>query len=366
MAYKGQTQFQHGQPARIGVLLTNLGTPEAPTAPALRRYLAQFLADPRVVEIPRLVWRLILHGIILRLRPKRSAAAYKQVWTEAGSPLLVHSQAQRDALGERLKAHYGEDLVVEVAMRYGQPAIADALENLQQQGVRQLLVLPLYPQYSGSTGGSTFDAIAADFTKRRWIPDLRFISHYHDYPPYIEAMAQHIEAHWQTHGRAEKLLLSYHGLPKRFLLQGDPYHCECHKTSRLLAERLKLKEGEYLTTFQSRFGKAEWLKPYTDATLKSLPGEGVKSVDAFCPGFAADCLETLEEIAEENRGYFMEAGGETFSYIPCLNATEPHIEALEKLVLDNLSGWSRPDNRDETLQHQKGRAEAQEAVLNTL
>ncbi|WP_111496335.1 ferrochelatase [Marinobacter bohaiensis] len=339
MQYKGPTGFRHDQPEKTGVLITNLGTPDAPTAPALRRYLKEFLSDPRVVEAPRLLWWFILNGVILRIRPKRSAHAYQQVWEPEGSPLLIHTAHQCEKLRERLQARYGDDVVVSFAMRYGNPSITSALEALQQAGVTKLVVLPLYPQYSASTSASTFDAISADFTRRRWLPDLRFISHYPDFPPYIEAMAQQIEANRAEHGRGDKLILSYHGVPKKYLLRGDPYHCECLKTSRLLAQRLGLSEDQYMTTFQSRFGREEWLKPYTDETMKALPGQGIKSVDVFCPGFSSDCLETIEEIGQENRDYFMEAGGERFHYIPALNATDGHIDALEQLVVENLQGW---------------------------
>jgi len=345
MKYKGPENFTHDQPERLGVLITNLGTPDAPTTSALRRYLAEFLSDPRVVELPRPLWWLILHGIILRIRPSRSAKSYAGVWQPEGSPLLTHTAHQAEAIREVLKKKYGSGVTVAFAMRYGNPSVADVLDEMQENGVRKLLVLPLYPQYSASTSASTFDAIARDFTKRRWLPDLRFISHYPDYPPYIEAMARHIEAHWADHGRSDRLVLSYHGVPLKYLLKGDPYHCECHKTSRLLAERLGLSEEDYITTFQSRFGKEEWLKPYTDATLKALPGKGVKSVDVFCPGFSADCLETVEEIGVENRDYFMEAGGEAFSYIPALNATRGHIEALVHASKE-LSTASRPPTPD--------------------
>jgi ferrochelatase len=243
-------------------------------------------------------------------------------------------------------------------MRYGNPSIASVLESMQQQGVRQLLVLPLYPQYSAATTASTFDAVAADFTRRRWLPDLRFISHYHDFPPYIEALAKQVEAHWAQHGQPDKLVLSYHGVPQRYLDNGDPYHCECHKTSRLLAERLGLSKDQYITTFQSRFGREEWLKPYTDETLKSLPGQGVKHVQVVCPGFSADCLETIEEVDIENRQYFMEAGGEQFHYIPALNAQPSHIQALQALIEQQLCGWQAADNSTQVLQARKERAEA--------
>ena len=343
MKYIGQTNFSHSEQPKVGVLVTNLGTPQAPTSKALRKYLGQFLADPRVVEVPRLLWRCILHGVILRIRPRRSAAAYKTVWTDEGSPLMTHTQAQCDALSQSLNKRYGDNVVVAFAMRYGEPSVSGAIHGMQQQGVRRLLVLPLYPQYSAATTASTFDAIAGDFTRRRWLPDFRFISHYHDYPPYIEALAKSIEGHWEKHGRADKLLMSYHGIPFRYLKNGDPYHCECHKTSRLLAERLALTKDGYMTTFQSRFGREEWLKPYTDHTLKALPEQGVKSVQIVCPGFSADCLETIEEIGVENREYFMEAGGERYEYIMALNDSTDHIHALTQLLASQLQGWDMPE-----------------------
>ena len=358
MKYQGMSEhFSHDQPARTGVLITNLGTPDAPTKPALRRYLNQFLSDPRVIELPRLLWWLILHGIVLRTRPAKSAEGYRGVWTQEGSPLLVYTKKQAEGLEQRLRFRYGRDIEVAFAMRYGNPSIESALEELQRRGVRQLLVLPMYPQYSASTTGSTFDALSADFQRRRWLPDLRFISHYHDFEPYTEALARKIEHFWQDNGRPDKLILSYHGVPKRYLRNGDPYHCECHKTTRLLAARLGLREGEYQTTFQSRFGREEWLKPYTDETMMALPREGVKSVHVVCPGFSSDCLETIEEIDEENRGYFMEAGGETFHYIPALNADERHIDMIMALVEKHLQGWHLPTNDAQTLAVCKERAQ---------
>ncbi|MDT8427919.1 MAG: ferrochelatase [Pseudomonadales bacterium] len=349
MTFQGSPEFTHQQTDRIGVLITNLGTPDAATPKALRRYLKQFLWDPRVVEIPRPLWWLILHAFILRLRPARSAKAYAEVFTQEGSPLLVHTRKQAKALQAVLEAKGHDQVLVDFAMRYGNPSMNSVLESMFKQGVRKLLVLPLYPQYSASTSASTFDALSADFARRRWLPDLRFISHYHDYPPFLDAAAARIKAHWQQHPRADKLLFSYHGVPLRYLHNGDPYHCECHKTSRLLAERLGLATGDYLTTFQSRFGRAEWLQPYTDATLKSLPGQGVRTVQVFCPGFSADCLETLEEIGVENRDYFLAAGGESYEYISALNDRPEHIDALATLVLDNLQGWSlSPDSERQT------------------
>ncbi|AJD46861.1 ferrochelatase [Isoalcanivorax pacificus W11-5] len=339
MAYRGSADLLTGDSGRIGVLITNLGTPDAPTTPALRRYLREFLSDPRVVEVPRLIWWLVLNLVILVIRPPRSAKAYASVWTERGSPLMFHTEDQCSALREALHARFGNELVVEFAMRYGTPSISSTLDTMQRAGVTQLIVLPLYPQYSGSTGGSTLDAVNADLCRRRWVPSLHFISDYHDFDPYIEAMAERIRTHWAEHGRADRLLLSYHGIPKRYVTQGDPYQQQCLATSAKLRAALGLAEEECLTTFQSRFGREEWLKPYTDHTLKALPGEGVRSVQVFCPGFSADCLETIEEIGEENREYFMESGGERYEYIAALNATSAHIEALADLVGPVVAGW---------------------------
>ncbi|WP_416397531.1 ferrochelatase [Allohahella sp. A8] len=337
--YKAQTSFEHGQRRRTGVLITNLGTPDQPDRKALRRYLKEFLSDPRVVEVPRLLWWCILNLVILNIRPARSARAYRTVWTDRGSPLLFHTVDQCEALKQQLQADYGDDLVVDFAMRYGNPSITSKLTRMQEAGVEQLIVLPLYPQYCAATTGSTFDAIAADFTRRRWLPALQFINCYHDFDPFITACAAHIEAYWARHGRSEKLLLSYHGIPARYLSAGDPYHCHCHKTSRLIADKLGIGADEYLTTFQSRFGREPWLKPYTDITLKSLASAGLRSVQVFCPGFAADCLETIEEIGEENREYFIQAGGREYGFIPCLNAEDGHIAALSQLVGNHLNAW---------------------------
>lgn len=339
MTFKGSPKYTHQQTEKIGVLITNLGTPDAPTPAALRRYLKEFLWDPRVVETPRPIWWLILNLVILNIRPSRSAKSYATVFTDEGSPLLFHTRHQADALRAELKARGHDNVVVDFAMRYGNPSIPSVLQNMFDQGVGKLLVLPLYPQYSASTTASTFDAISADFTKRRWMPELRFVNHYHDYAPFIKASAIRIREHWQAHGRADKLMFSFHGIPKRYLLNGDPYHCECYKTSRLIAEELGLTSDEYITTFQSRFGREEWLKPYTDHTLKAFPVQGVKSVQVFCPGFSADCLETIEEIGEENKEYFLHAGGERYEYISALNDRPEHISALADLLQSNMQGW---------------------------
>jgi protoporphyrin/coproporphyrin ferrochelatase len=340
MKYIGSPNFSHNQADKIGVIISNLGTPDAPTKVALKRYLKEFLSDPRVVEVPRLLWWMILNFVILNIRPRRSAKAYSTVWTEQGSPLLVHTRNQAEALAKSLNNQYGENVVVEFAMRYGSPSIDGCIEKLLQSGVRKLLVLPLYPQYCASTTGSTFDALGESMRKRRWLPDIRFVSHYHDDADYVQAVADKIRQHWQVSGKAEKLLFSYHGIPKRYLLNGDPYHCECYKTSRLIAENLGLAKEEYMTTFQSRFGREEWLTPYTDETLKSLPQQGVKTVQIVCPGFSSDCLETIEEIGEENREYFKHAGGERYEYIEALNSDPQHIAMLAKLVNENIQGWS--------------------------
>ena len=326
------------------VLFCNLGTPDAPTAPALRRYLAQFLADPRVVEIPKLVWLLILHGIILRVRPAKSAAKYATVWMPGGSPLKVWTERQATLLQERLTGR-GRHVRVAYAMRYGQPAIAATLDTLKRDGVRRVLVLPAYPQYSGATTASVIDDVARWALKTRHVPELRFINRYHDDAGHIAALAQSVREHWAREGRADKLVMSFHGMPERTLHLGDPYHCECLKTGRLLAEALGLQPGEWLVTFQSRFGKAKWLEPYTEPSLVALARGGLKSVDVICPGFAADCLETLEEIAQEARDAFLGAGGQRFAYIPCLNDHPAGMLALADLAERHLQGWpmSPPD-----------------------
>lgn len=355
MKYKNSDNFQHTQADKVGVLVSNLGTPEAPTAKALRPYLKQFLSDPRVVEVPRLLWWCILNGIILRTRPKRSAEAYASVWTDKGSPLSIITQQQAEKLQQQLTSLHPA-IEVSWAMRYGQPSIAKGIQELLDKGARKILVLPLYPQYSAATVASTFDAVAEDFTKRRWIPELRFIANYHDFSPYIDAVCESIAQHWKTHGKTQKLLFSYHGVPLRYLHNGDPYHCQCLKTTRLIAEKLGLNDDEYMTTFQSRFGREEWLKPYTDETMKSLPAQGVKSVQVICPGFSADCLETIEEIGQENRDYFMAAGGERYEYIPALNEGDLHIAALTQLIERNLQGWLEQIVTDETSLQQREHA----------
>ncbi|MEY4753822.1 MAG: hypothetical protein RJA44_1497 [Pseudomonadota bacterium] len=341
MPYAPEPTLPHGTPARTGVLLVNLGTPDAPTASAVRRYLAEFLGDPRVVEIPRLLWLPILHGIILRVRPRKSAAKYASIWTADGSPLAFWTARQAQRLQSALYRELGsgDTLIVQHAMRYGQPGLERQLDALKQAGCTRILVLPLYPQYSGTTTATVFDVLGRWAERTRNLPDLRFVARYHDAPAYIEALAARIEGHWQQHGRAEHLLFSFHGVPERTLHLGDPYHCECHKTARLLATRLGLTQQEYSLTFQSRFGKAKWLEPYTEPTLVALAQRGLSSVQVFCPGFVADCLETLEEIAMECRAAFLQAGGEHFDYIPCLNDHPAWINALAGLVQQHAQGW---------------------------
>ncbi len=337
--FLGESDYQHGQVSRSGILLTNLGSPDAPTTAAVRRYLKEFLWDRRVVEIPRPLWWLILNGIVINTRPKRSAHAYQAIWTDAGSPLVVTSMAQRDGLAAALEQSLGVAVPVELAMRYGQPSIASGLDALRRAGVRRVLVLPMYPQYSGSTSASTFDAVAQVLAGWRWIPELRTINDYHDHPGYIDALATSIRAAWRDQPPAEHLLMSFHGLPKLFLDWGDPYHCQCHTTARLLADQLELPDDRWTLTFQSRLGKAEWLQPYTDKTLEQWGRAGHKRIDVVCPGFPADCLETLEEMAITNRALFLAAGGEEYNYIPALNQQPGHIAFLKDLVLNHLQGW---------------------------
>ncbi|MBI1194304.1 MAG: ferrochelatase [Gammaproteobacteria bacterium] len=335
----GQSRLAHNRSPRLGVVLVNLGTPEAPTPSALRRYLAEFLSDPRVVELPPLLWRIILHGIILRVRPKKSAHAYAAVWGEHGSPLMTASKALTDAVRARLSEHVPGRISVALAMRYGQPAIADVLRRLQADGVERLLIVPLYPQYSGATTGSVADGVFMELQRWRWVPELRLLGAYHDDPAYIGAIADSIADFWAVHGRSERLMISFHGMPKATHEAGDPYFCQCHKTARLIAERLALADDEWEMAFQSRFGAAEWLQPYVAERLQALPGEGVRHLSVVCPGFACDCLETLEEIAIQGKQSFLEAGGARLDYIPALNADERHATLHVERILRHAAGW---------------------------
>jgi protoporphyrin/coproporphyrin ferrochelatase len=338
LSFKAEPAYRHGQTAQTAVLLVNLGTPDEPTAPALRRYLAEFLSDPRVVEIPKLLWWAILHGVVLRTRPARSAAKYATVWTPEGSPLAVWTRRQTAALDVALRAR-GHRLLVRHAMRYGNPSIASVMDALRAEGATRVLVLPLYPQYAAATTASVSDKVLQWATQARRMPELRFVAEFHDDPAYIRALAQSVQQHWAQHGRGDQLVLSFHGVPERSLLLGDPYHCQCHKTARLLAEALGLGKDGVKVTFQSRFGKAKWLEPYTEPTLVQLAGAGLKRVDVMCPGFVGDCLETLEEIDQEVREAFLGAGGQRFEYIPCLNDSPAWIDALAALAERHLAGW---------------------------
>lgn len=338
MSFLKEPDYKHGKISKTALVLINLGTPDSPDTPAVRRYLKEFLSDRRVVEIPRFIWWLILNLIILPFRSSQSAAKYAAIWSKDGSPLKVHTEKQalllQGYLGER-----GHEVHVTYAMRYGSQNIPEVLSRLKTQGYERLLILPAYPQYSGTTTASNFDAVFRHFQQVRNIPELRFIKNYHDHEAYIQALRHSILKYWESHGRAEKLVMSFHGLPKAFLLRGDPYHCECQKTARLLAEQLGLRADQYLVTFQSRLGRAEWLQPYTAPTVQALARQGLKRVDVVCPGFIADCLETLEEIGIEVKQDFLNAGGKEFHYIPCLNETPEWLRALAEISEQHLIGW---------------------------
>ena len=328
---------------RVGVVLVNLGTPAKPEPREIRRFLAEFLADPRVVELPRLLWLPILYGAILPLRPRRIRAKYASVWLPEGSPLMVYSRQQADAVQAELKAR-GHDVDVVLAMRYGEPSLAQGIEQLRAQGCRRILVAPLYPQYSASTTATIVDKVAQHAARLRDQPEFRFIQRFYDDRGYIAAVAHRVRAAWaEQGGRGQKLVMSFHGLPKRSVQLGEPYFAECVQTGRLLAEALHLTPEQYVVTFQSRFGAAEWLQPYTEPTLKALAAAGTKTVDVVCPGFTADCLETLEEIAQEGAEVFTEAGGESLRYIPALNADPAWVGALSSLLERHMQGWeTRP------------------------
>ena len=343
--FQSSPQYEHGLPESLGVLLVNLGTPAAPTPAAVRRYLRQFLWDPRVVELPRPLWWLILNAFILFVRLARSARAYRKIWTADGSPLLLGSRDLAESLQQTLSARLAGDVQIALGMSYGEPSIASALEQLHQKNARRIIVLPLYPQYSGTTTGSVFDAVASALSNRRWVPELRFINHYHDAPGYIAALAASIRDNWELHFRGEKLVFSFHGLPRDSLENGDPYHCQCLKTARLVANALELDDAEWTVSFQSRVGRMEWLRPYTDETIRELGQQGLGRVDVVCPGFSIDCLETLEEIAMQNAEFFRNSGGGDLHYIPALNARDDHVAFLTRLVEKHAAGWpeSSPD-----------------------
>lgn len=342
--YNSEPKYEHGDQLKVGILLANLGTPDAPTAKALRPYLRQFLSDRRIVEIPRLIWWLILNCIILVVRPRKSTEKYASVWTKEGSPLLMHAQKQatllRGFLGQKIKS----PVAVELGMSYGNPSMASAIEKLKAQHCDRILVFPLYPQYAASSTASALDAVWRVLLKTRNMPAIRTIKHYHDHPAYIAALAQSVREHWRINGgKPSKLVMSFHGVPKFHLMNGDPYHCECYKTARLLAEALELSKDEYMVAFQSRFGKQEWLKPYLANTLEDLGKAQTKRIDVICPGFSSDCLETLEEIAMEGKHIFQSHGGGEYHYIPALNENEAWIHAMSTIALENLQGWVSPE-----------------------
>ena len=350
MPYLAEPAYAHGTPARSAILLVNLGTPEAPTAAAVRRYLKEFLSDPRVVEIPRPLWWLILNGIILNLRPGKSAAKYAMIWDKDGSPLKVHTERQAKLLRGYLGAQDQAAPLVDYAMRYGEPSIAAVLSRLKQQRCERILVLPLYPQYAASTTATALDAVSAVLGRWRNIPELRIVKHFHDHPAYVAALADGVRQHWAQHGKPDRLLMSFHGLPRYTLERGDPYHCECQKTARLLAGALALAPDQYQLSFQSRFGRAEWLQPYTAATLAQWGRQGLRRADVVCPGFVADCLETLEEIGIEGKAEFLKAGGKEFHAIPCLNESDAWIQALVQIAQEHVQGWDRvaPDEQEQS------------------
>jgi ferrochelatase len=343
--------FSHDFTPRTGVLLLNLGTPQAPEARALRAYLREFLSDRRVIEIPRWIWWPLLHGIILNTRPRQSARKYAAIWQEEGSPLLVHTREQTRALEQAL-ADAG--LVVDFAMRYGEPSVARVLESMRRQHVDRLLVVPLYPQYSAAASASALDAVFQYLQRQRNVPELRTLRHFHDHPAYIGALARHIRKHWQTAGKPDVLLMSFHGLPRFTLERGDPYFCECQKTARLLAEALELSPESWRISFQSRFGRTEWLRPYTVEVLAELGRAGTQTLDVVCPGFVADCLETLEEIAIEGKDTFVSHGGGIYRYISCLNNNSEWISALAEIIAPHLAGWGLENQQDSA--SRRGRA----------
>jgi len=339
MRYLPEPEHQHGTVAKTAILLINLGTPDAPTQQAVRRYLKQFLSDRRVIEIPRALWLPILHGFVLNTRPKKSARKYASIWSSEGSPLKVHTERQARLLRGYFGLQVRMPLTVDFAMRYGEPSIPGTLARLKSEGCERVLVLPMYPQYAASTTASALDQVAEFLRRTRNVPEIRLVKHFHDHPSYIAALASLVQEHWRQSGRPDKLVMSFHGLPLFSLARGDPYHCECHKTARLLAERLELGDSHWQIAFQSRFGRTEWLKPYTASTLADYRRDGLRRVDVICPGFVADCLETLEEIGIEGRKIFLGAGGGEFHLLPCLNERDDWIRALADIARQHLADW---------------------------
>jgi ferrochelatase len=324
----------------LGVLLVNLGTPDSPSVADVRNFLKEFLWDPRVVELARPAWWLVLNLVILNTRPRRSARAYAKVWTDAGSPLMVISKRQHAALQETLDLRSDPSVKVALAMRYGKPSIATGLKELRDAGVQRVLVLPLYPQYSATTSAAIVDAVADELRGWRDVPELRFVKDYYRHPAYIRALADSVRRYRSEHGEPDKLLMSFHGIPQEYVDAGDPYAVQCEQTAQLLVQELGLPAERWQLSFQSRLGPKQWLQPYTDHTLQALAKEGVRNVHVICPGFSVDCLETLEEVAMENRDVFLEAGGEQYGYIECLNDQASHIQLFSELVLQHTQGWN--------------------------
>ncbi len=342
--------YQHGSPNRTGVLLINLGTPDAPTAQALRPYLKEFLSNPRVIEVPKLIWWPILYGLILPFRPKQSAEKYAKIWMPEGSPLKVHTERQTKLLREELQTRLQNPPIVEYAMNIGKPSVATVMKKMQEQGCERILIIPLFPQYAASSTAAAMDNVFAVLKHVRNQPSIRTVKQYHDHPGYIAALAQNVRDYWDVHGQPHKLIISFHGTPRVSLDKGDPYHCACQKTGRLLAEALALNTNQYTVCFQSRFGKAKWLTPYTATTLMQLGKEQMQRVDVVCPGFVSDCLETLEEIAMEVKETFIQAGGKEFHYIPCLNERSDWIQTLADITCSHLQGWLDIQVTEETSQ----------------
>jgi protoporphyrin/coproporphyrin ferrochelatase len=338
--FSSSPEFRHDGAERIGVLLCNSGTPDSPSIRDVRRFLAAFLSDPRVVELPRALWLPALHGVILRTRPRQSAGKYAKIWTPEGSPLSVLSRELRQRLLGTLAERVLAPFSVELAMLYSRPSVAEGLERLRAAGAQRILVVPLFPQYCGASTGSVYDRVGAALRTWRWLPELRYVAEYHDYPGYVEALRASVAEHWQAHGRTRHLLMSFHGVPERYFHQGDPYFCKCQKTARLLADELMLAQDEWSVSFQSRVGPVKWLQPYTSEVVAQLPARGIDELTVICPGFALDCLETLEEIGIENRDRFLAAGGRRFEYVPALNATAAHARFLADLIAQHCQGWT--------------------------
>jgi len=340
--YNQEPSYKHGDPPKIGIILANLGTPEEPKTAAVRKYLGQFLMDRRVVEIPRFIWCWILHFIILVFRPASSAKKYAQIWTAKGSPLLVNAKAQSKLLKKYLVRNCKQPVEVSLGMSYGQPSMQKAFNELREKNCTKILLLPLYPQYAASSSASAMDSLWRLLLKTRNVPEIRTIRHYHDHPAYINALKVSVLNYWKKNGKPSKLIMSFHGIPKKSLYQGDPYHCECHKTGRLLAESLNLKDTDYQICFQSRFGKAEWLKPYFAEIIAGLGKQKIENIHVICPGFSSDCLETLEEINMEGKDIFTSNGGRGYKYIPALNTEPLWIKAMAEISTSNLQGWLDP------------------------